>query len=134
MAGGKQKTIGAALAVMAAGWLGGSAPVMADDDLAAAQKQFVTSCGTCHVVDPKAGPRQGPNLAEIIGRKAGTYPGYKYSAALANAGFTWDADSLDKWISNAQAFRPGTVMPYRQADPAKRAKIIAYLKSLSVPK
>ena len=28
--------------------------------------------------------------------------------------------------------RPGVVMPYRQADPEKRAKIIEYLKTLKV--
>jgi cytochrome c len=108
----------------------GTIPARAADDLAAGQKQFQTSCGTCHVVDPKGGPRQGPNLAGVYGRKAGTYPGYKYSAALADAGFVWDADKLDQWIANAQKFRPGSVMPYRQADPAKRKLVIFYLKSL----
>jgi cytochrome c len=110
------------------------ASAMADDDLAAAQKQFLTSCGTCHIVDPNGGPRQGPNLAGVYRRKAGTYPGFKYSAALANAGFVWDETSLDKWITNAQAFRPGSVMPYHQADPAKRRLVILYLKSLGSTK
>ena len=108
----------------------GAGPSWAADDLAAAQKQFQTSCGTCHIVDPKGGPRQGPNLAGVYGRKAGTYPGFKYSAALANAGFAWDENSLDQWIANAQKFRPGSVMPYHQADPAKRKLVILYLKSL----
>jgi cytochrome c len=110
------------------------ASAMADDDLAAAQKRFLISCGTCHIVDPNGGPRQGPNLAGVYRRKAGTYPGFKYSAALANAGFAWDETSLDKWITNAQAFRPGSVMPYHQADPAKRRLVILYLKSLGSTK
>ena len=110
------------------------ASAMADDDLLAAQKQFLTSCGTCHIVDPNGGPRQGPNLSGVYRRKAGTYPGFKYSAALANAGFVWDETSLDKWITNAQAFRPGSVMPYHQADPAKRRLVILYLKSLGSTK
>jgi cytochrome c len=110
------------------------AAARATDDLAAAQKQFQTSCGTCHIVDPKGGPRQGPNLAGVFGRQAGTYPGYKYSAALANAGFAWDETSLDKWITNAQQFRPGVTMPYHQADPAKRKLVILYLKSLGTTK
>jgi cytochrome c len=105
-------------------------PSCAADDLAAAQKQFQTNCGVCHIVDPKGGPRQGPNLAGVYGRKAGILPGYKYSAALANAGFVWDDETLDKWIANAQQFRPGAVMPYHQADPAKRKLVILYLKSL----
>jgi len=111
-------------------WAAQTGPSHAADDLAAAQKQFLTSCGTCHIVDPNGGPRQGPNLAGVYGRKAGTLPGYKYSAALANAGFVWNDDTLDQWITNAQKFRPGAVMPYHQADPAKRKLVILYLKSL----
>jgi cytochrome c len=92
--------------------------------------QFLTSCGTCHSTDPDAPPRQGPNLFGVYGRKAGTLDGFQYSDALKSADWTWDEEHLDKWIENAQAMRPGVVMPYRQADPAKRAKVIAYLKSL----
>ena len=101
----------------------------ADDDPNKAQ--FVTSCGTCHSVEPGAAPRQGPNLNGVIGRKAGTLDGFKYSDALKSADWVWDEANLDKWIENAQAMRPGVVMPYRQADPAKRAKVIEFLKSLS---
>ena len=96
------------------------------------QAQFLKSCGTCHATEPGAPSRQGPNLAGVYGRKAGRLQGFKFSAALAGADWTWDAASLDKWIENAQAMRPGVVMPYRQADPEKRAKIIEYLKTLKV--
>ena len=94
------------------------------------QAQFLKSCGTCHATEPGALSRQGPNLAGVYGRKAGKLEGFKFSAALAGADWTWDAASLDKWIENAQAMRPGVVMPYRQADSEKRAKIIEYLKLL----
>jgi cytochrome c len=92
--------------------------------------QFEKSCGTCHSVEPGAAPRQGPNLNGVFGRKAGSLDGFKYSDALKSADWVWDEAHLDKWIENAQAMRPGVVMPYRQADPAKRAKVIAFLKSL----
>jgi cytochrome c len=110
-----------------------SGPLAAQDavDLEAAKKQFLTSCGVCHTVEPGAPPRQGPNLATVYGRTAGSLPGYAYSEALKSSGLVWDAATLDPWIENAQAMRPGVNMPYRQADPAKRALIIAYLKSLS---
>jgi cytochrome c len=101
----------------------------ADDDPNRAQ--FLTSCGTCHTTEPDAAPRQGPNLRTVFGRKAGSLDGFKYSDALKSADWVWDEAHLDKWIENAQAMRPGVVMPYRQADPAKRAKVIAYLKSLN---
>jgi cytochrome c len=99
-----------------------------DDDPNRAQ--FLTSCGTCHSTEPGAPPRQGPNLFGVYGRKAGTLEGFKYSDALKSGDWVWDEEHLDKWIENAQAMRPGVVMPYRQADPAKRAKVIEYLKSL----
>ncbi len=47
---------------------------LADDavDLAAAEQQFLKSCGTCHTVEPNAPVRQGPNLRSVVGRTAGT--------------------------------------------------------------
>ena len=101
------------------------------DDLEAAKAQFLKSCGTCHSVEPGAAPRQGPNLHGVIGRKAGTLPGFAYSPALQSWGEVWTEDLLEPWITNAQLTRPGTVMNYRQADEEKRKLIIRYLKSLS---
>ena len=119
---------------LAAAFVSSTGFAWAQDDVAAGQKQFLTSCGTCHIVDPNGGKRQGPNLAGVFGRKAGTLPGYDYSPALAKAGFVWNEDNLDKWITNAQTFVPGARMPYHQADPAKRKLVITYLKSLSPSK
>lgn len=93
--------------------------------------QFLTSCGVCHAVEPGAPPRQGPNLAGIFGRAAGSVPDFKYSAALGAGGWVWDEATLDPWIENAQAFRPGVNMPYRQRDPDKRKAILDYLKTLT---
>ncbi len=100
-------------------------------DLAAAQKQFVTSCAVCHAVEPGAPPRQGPNLSDRFGKPAATLEGFKYSEALTTSGFVWNEETMDRWITDSQAMRPGVTMPYRQADPAKRRLIIDYLKSLS---
>ena len=88
---------------------------------------FRNQCGTCHsrVTGEK---RQGPNLAGVFGRKAGTVPDYKYSPGFADADFVWDGEHLDPYLTNPQAVIKGGVMGYRQADPDKRAAIIAYLK------
>ena len=104
------------------------------EDVEAAKAQFVKSCGVCHAVEKDATPRQGPNLLGVVGRKAATVDGFKYSDALKTADWVWDEKNLDGWIENAAAIKPGTIMNYRQADPDKRALIIAYLKSLSGPK
>lgn len=98
---------------------------------AAAQKQFVTSCAVCHAVEPAAPPRQGPNLSDRFGKPAGTLTGFAYSESLKTSGFVWDEETLDRWITDSQAMRPGVTMLYRQADPAKRRLIIDYLKTLS---
>jgi len=91
-------------------------------------KLFANQCGTCHTVEHGAPPRQGPNLAGVVGRRAGSLPGFTYSPALAHADFTWDDAQLDKWLTNPQAMLPGTVMVYRQANPKTRQLIIAWLE------
>ncbi len=89
---------------------------------------FRNQCATCHTLDPSLPPRQGPTLAGVIGRRAGSVPGFHYSPGFAHADWTWDAARLDRWITNPQAMIPGAVMPYRQADPAIRHLIIQYLQ------
>ena len=88
---------------------------------------FRTQCGTCHVINPADGPRQGPPLAGVVGRKPGSVPGFKYSGNYASADFVWDAPHLDAYLENPQAVIPGSVMAYRQARAETRAAIIAYL-------
>ena len=67
----------------------------------------------------------------IIGRKAGSLPGYGYSSAMKEAGFAWDADKLERFMANADAVVPGNNMkPYGGlASADDRAKIIAFLQS-----
>ncbi|MCC7548304.1 MAG: c-type cytochrome [Burkholderiales bacterium] len=76
-------------------------------------------------------PPFGPNLRGIIGREAGTAPGFEYSRSFMDAlkGMVWTEGTLDWWIRDTQAWVPGVVMYYRQADPEVRRKIIAFLKA-----
>lgn len=130
-------TVGIWCAVFSLTMSGANQIAWADDavDLGAAAKQFVTSCGTCHTVEPNAEIRQGPNLRTAFGRTAGTlaeYPAYSDSLKKAGAaGLAWNETTLDKWITGASAFVPGVNMMYSQPDPAKRKLVIAYLKSLA---
>jgi cytochrome c len=91
-------------------------------------KLFAAQCGTCHTVEHGAAPRQGPNLAGVVGRRAGSLPDFKYSPAFAQADFTWDDARLDQWLTNPQALLPGAIMVYRQANPQTRKTIIVWLK------
>ena len=93
-----------------------------------AAELFAAHCGTCHTIEPGAAPRQGPSLRGVFQRKAGATSGFSYSAGFAQAGFVWDEAHLDAWLTNPQQLIPGSVMLYRQSDPAIRASIIAWLK------
>ena len=111
-----------------------SAAPLSAEDADAGKAQFIKSCGVCHAVEKDAAPRQGPNLLGVVGRKAASVDGFKYSEAMKTADWSWDENNLDPWIENAAAVKPGVTMNYRQADPDKRALIIGYLKSLSAAK
>jgi cytochrome c len=89
-------------------------------------------CGVCHKVEAGVPNGLGPNLHGIFGKKSGLSAGYSYSPAMKAAGLTWNAATLDKFLTKPQTLVPGTRMSYPgQADPAKRAEIIAWLKKNS---
>ena len=96
-------------------------------DPEAGRKLFATACGACHALDSN---KVGPKLDGVVGRRAGSVPGYPYSAALARAGVTWNSETLDKWLAGPQAFVPGAQMPFTLPDAARRRDIIAYLRTL----
>jgi len=87
-------------------------------------------CASCHSAVPgKHGI--GPSLAGIYGTKAGEIAGYEFSPALKTSGLTWDDATLDKWLAGPMKMVPGTRMTYAgMTDPAKRAELIAWLKTL----
>jgi cytochrome c len=89
---------------------------------------FADHCGICHTTERSAVPRQGPNLAGVYLRRPGTLSGFHYSAGFARADFVWDEEHLDAWLTDPQKLIPGAQMRYRQADPAIRSRIIAWLK------
>ena len=101
------------------------------DDLALAQKLATNHCAVCHTFDKGGPPGQGPNLFGLIGRKAAS-ENFTYSDGYSKtmSGKVWDEQLLDAWLTDAQAVAPGSAMVYSQDDPAKRQKIIAYIKSL----
>ena len=102
-------------------------------DLDNGQAKFAI-CKTCHNVAKGAGNMTGPGLYEVFGRKAGTSSGFVYSDGLKALGITWDAASLDKWITNPHAMVPGTKMTYiGMSDPKDRTDLIAYLKTVTSP-
>jgi cytochrome c len=93
---------------------------------------FNNACRTCHSVE-EGDNRLGPHLHGIIGREAGSLPGFAYSANMKNSDIVWDEENLDRFIENPDAVVSGNRMkPYGgMASAEERAAIVAYLKALS---
>ena len=87
-------------------------------------KTLYAACMGCHSLDEND---VGPRHRGVVGRRAGSVPGYDYSPALARATFTWTPALLDRWLQGPQKLVPGTKMFFSVANPAQRADIIAYL-------
>jgi cytochrome c len=94
------------------------------------QLTFNNVCRTCHTLK-EGDNRLGPNLHNIIGRKAGSVPNYNYSSAMKDAELTWDRATLDRFIANPdQVVRGNKMKPYGGLTSAEeRAKIIAFLQA-----
>jgi cytochrome c len=82
-------------------------------------------CADCHSINENA---VGPMHKGVVGRKAGSVPGYDYSPDLKNSGIVWTEDNLDKWLAGPQTMVAETKMFFDVPDPQDRADIIAYLK------
>lgn len=99
----------------------------------AAQAQVDPSfaqCAACHTVAPGQN-RLGPTLYKVVGRKKASVPGFAYSPAMKAQKGAWTEAELDAYIANPRAKVPGSRMVYAgMPDAAKRARLIAWLKSI----
>ena len=101
------------------------------------QKYFQLSCAVCH--STALGPgntlviKQGPTLLGVLGRRAGSSPHFNYSKAIQASGLTWDAATLNHFLTSPMTALPGTTMPMPVPDAGSRADVIAYLSTLKVP-
>lgn len=90
--------------------LGGAAvvsgPVTGTGRLATAPAMYKSICVSCHMVDGQGG-KVGPALDDLTGK--------------------YDATSLDKWLENPQAVKPGTAMPNLNLSPDVRKELVAWL-------
>jgi cytochrome c len=108
--------------------------LLAKADPAKGQAQ-TKACQACHSFE-KGGPNKvGPHLWGIVGADKAHSEGFEYSAALkemAAKNGKWGFEELDKFLTNPKGYVPGTKMAFAGIpDAAKRAEVIAYLRTLS---
>jgi len=89
---------------------------------------FERRCTGCHALDHE---KTGPRLRGVYGRGAASVSSFLYSEPLRKSGVTWDAVSLDKWLTDPDGFVPDNDMAFRVANKEERAAIIEYLKEVS---
>ena len=103
----------AALALVAGLGASIAAPASAQD--AAAGQRVFNQCRACHTIDAGGRNGVGPNLHGIVGRRAGSIEGFRYSAnmrELAGSGLTWTEDKLREYITNPKAVVPSGSMSF----------------------
>jgi cytochrome c len=93
-------------------------------------KAVFARCMACHKIDASNTSGLGPNLNRVVGRRAGTLPGFRYSPAMAGANRAWSEAALDAYLAAPARAIPGNRMVFPGiANPADRQNVIAYMKS-----
>ena len=111
--------------VLFAGVIAAGATHAANQD---GEKLFKKYCNACHTVE-EGKNKIGPSLAGVVGRKAGSVPGFKYSDANKKSGVVWDEAELGKYLTDPRKEMPGTKMIFagiKKED--ERQAVIEYLK------
>ena len=98
-------------------------------DPTAGEAIFKRNCIVCHAIGPGAATKVGPELNGVIGRKAGSVPGYNYSQANKTSGIVWDEATFTKYIADPRGVVPGTKMTFAGLkNETDIANLLAYLK------
>jgi cytochrome c len=113
--------------------VGLSATSASAQSLAKQGERAFQQCFACHSVDRKEKALPGPNLAGIVGRKAGAEKGFAYSPGLkrvAAKGLAWTPQNLDRFLADPEKVVPHTSMAYfGMKKPQDRQAVIAYLRT-----
>ena len=136
------------LALAACAVVGSVNVVWAQDGNAEKGAKVFNKCMTCHRIGEGAKILVGPVLTGVVGRPAGTFPGFAYSnlnkAAGAN-GLVWTEENIFEYLPNPNAFLKkfltdkgkadlatgSTKMAFKLADEQQRKDVIAYINKFS---
>ena len=107
------------------------AQLLAMGDLAHGEKVF-KKCSACHMIASDGKNMIGPNLWNVIGRKAGSVGDYKYSKAMVAYAKQWSFEEMNSYLIKPQAYIKGTKMAFAGLRKEKdRASVILYMNSKS---
>ena len=85
-------------------------------------------CLACHSIAEGGGNKIGPALWGVLGRPAGSVPGYKYSKAMAAYGKNWSFEEMNGFLIKPKDWIKGTKMSFAGLKNAKdRAAVILYM-------
>lgn len=107
-----------------------SSPANAQD-AAAGEGVFKRVCSTCHNATAEGPRKLGPTMHGVVGRKAASVAGFRYSTAKRDPDLSWTPEKLNAYLLNPREFMPGTTMAYAglKSD-TDRGNVIAYLQTL----
>jgi cytochrome c len=103
----------------------GEATLAGDGEAARGKAVFEKRCIGCHAMEAD---REGPRLAGVFGRKAGSVPGFNYSAGLKSSGITWTDETLERWLSDPDLVVKDNNMSIGVPKAEERRDLIAYLR------
>ena len=113
----------------------GAAVGFASAQDAALGEAVFAKCKVCHAVGPDAENKVGPNLNGIVGRRAGSAEGYKYSTAMAAKGaegLVWDEAILAPYLADPKGIVKGNKMAFAGLKkPEEVLNLIAYLATFA---
>ena len=85
-------------------------------------------CAACHSIKEGGANKIGPALWGVLGRTAGSVPGYKYSKAMAAHGKNWSFEEMNGFLIKPKDWIKGTKMSFAGLKNAKdRAAVILYM-------
>ncbi len=94
--------------------------------------KIFSKCKACHSIAKGGGNKIGPALWGVLGRKAGSVSGYKYSKAITAYGKVWTFDEMNGFLTKPKDWIKGTKMSFAGLKNEKeRAAIILYMNENS---
>lgn len=82
---------------------------------AEAGRRVFNQCRACHTVDNNGRNGVGPNLFAMVGRRAASVQGFRYSAnmqELGGGGHVWTTDNLRAYLTDPKAVVPRGTMSF----------------------